>query len=58
MYKLSISGLIYAAIQGALIGAIFIGLSHIMSRPIGATEVNGAAISAAVLVTFLKQLQS
>jgi hypothetical protein len=41
-----------AMIMGAICGAIFVGLSHILSRPAGDDEVIGAAISAAVMVAF------
>ena len=42
-----------AMIMGAICGAIFVGLSHILSRPAGDDEVIGAAISAAVMMAFV-----
>ena len=44
-----------AMITGAICGAAFVGLSHILSRPVGDDEVIGAAISAAVCLDFLRR---
>jgi hypothetical protein len=41
-----------AVMMGAICGAIFIGLSYILSRPVGDDEVIGAAISASVMAAF------
>ena len=44
-----------AMITGAICGAAFVGLSHILSRPVGDDEVIGAAISAAVCLDSLRR---
>jgi len=54
-YSINFKDWLKAMIAGAVISAIFIGLSHLLSRPVGEPEVMGAAISAAIYMAFVKR---
>jgi len=41
-----------AMVTGAICGATFVGLRHLLGGPVGDSEVIGAAISAAVYLDF------
>jgi hypothetical protein len=47
-----------AVVVGAICGAIFVGLSHILSRPVGDGEVIGAAVAAAVIMVVVRRRQA
>jgi hypothetical protein len=47
-----------ALIVGVICGAIFVTLSHMLSRPVNDGEVIGAAVAAAIIMVFVKRHQA